>query len=86
MTYLFLTYTKEKINLTLSILSRRVVDTRYSICFKKKHYKTVNSVVTPICFGKGTKCMVIKAFDKSLYATIEDSIFSFEEIPEVQLK
>ena len=77
---------KEKINLTLAVLSRRLVDTGHSICFKKKHYKTVNSVGTPIYFGKGTKCMVIESFDKSLYATIEDSIFSLEEIPEVQLK
>lgn len=77
---------KEKINLTLAILSRRVVDTGHSICFKKKHYRTVNSVGTPIYFGKGTKCMIIEAFDKSLYATVEDSIFSLEEIPEVQLK
>ena len=61
---------KEKINLTLAVLSRRVVDTGHSICFKKKHYKTVNSVGTPIYFGKGTKCMVIEAFDKSLYATV----------------
>lgn len=77
---------KEKINLTLAVLSRRVVDTGHSICFKNKHYRTVNSVGTPIYFGKGTKCMVIEAFNKSLYATIEDSIFSLEEIPEVQLK
>ena len=77
---------KEKINLTLAVLSRRVVDTGHSICFKNKHYKTVNYVGTPIYFGKGTKCMVIEAFDKSLYATVEDCIFSLEEIPEVQLK
>ena len=77
---------KEKINLTLAVLSRRVVDTGHSICFKNKHYRTVNSVGTPIYFGKGTKCMVIEAFDKSLFATIEDSIFSLEEIPEVQAK
>ena len=77
---------KEKINLTLAVLSRRVVDTGHSIWCKKKHYRTVNSVGTPIYFGKGTKCMVIEAFDKTLYATVEDSIFSLEEIPEVQLK
>ena len=77
---------KEKINLTLAVLSRRVVDTGHSICFKNKHYRTVNSVGTPIYFGKGTKCMVIEAFDKSLFATVEDSIFSLEEIPEVQAK
>ena len=40
----------------------------------------------PVFFGKGTKCMVIEAFDKSLFATIEDHIFSLEEIPDIQLK
>lgn len=77
---------EQKINLTLAVLSRRIIDTGHSICFKKKHYRTVNSVGTPIYFGKGTKCMVIEAFDKSLFATVEDSIFSLEEISEVQMK
>ena len=74
----------QKINLTLAVLSRRTIDTGHSICFKKKFYRPVNCVNTPIYFGKGTKCMVIEAFDKSLYVTIEDSIFALEEIPEVQ--
>ena len=74
----------QKINLTLAVLSRRIVDTGHSICFKKKHYRTVNSVGTPIYFGKGTKAIVIESFDKKLYATVEDSIFALEEIPEVQ--
>lgn len=73
-----------KINLILSILSRRVVDTGHSICFKNKHYRPVNSHGTPIFFGKGTKCMVIESFDKSLYVTIDNCIFSLEEIPEFQ--
>ena len=73
-----------KINLTLAVLSRRVVDSGHSISFKRKYYRFVNCVGTPIYFGKGTKCMVIEAFDKSLYATVEDSIFSLEEIPKVQ--
>ena len=74
----------QKINLTLAVLSRRVVDTGHSICFKKNFYRPVNSVGTPIYFGKGTKCMVIEAFDKKLYATVEDSIFALEKIPKVQ--
>ena len=75
---------KEKLNLTLAVLTRRIVDTGHSIRFKNKYYRLVNSVGTPIYFGKGTKCMVIEAFDKSLYATIENSIFSLEEIPKTQ--
>ena len=74
----------QKINLTLAILSRRIIDTGHSICFKKKHYRPVNKVGTPIYFGKGTKCMVIESFDNSLYVTVEDSVFSLEEIPDVQ--
>lgn len=74
----------QKINLTLAILSRRVVDSGHSISFKKKHYRFVNCLGTPIYFGKGTKCMVIESFDKKLYATVEDSIFALEEIPEFQ--
>ena len=76
----------QKINLTLAVLSRRIVDTGHSICFKKNHYRLVNCVGTPIYFGKGTKCMVIEAFDKSLYATVEDSIFALEKIPEFQTR
>ena len=76
----------QKINLTLAVLSRRIVDTGHSICFKKKHYRLVNCVGTPIYFGKGTKCMVIETFDKKLFATVEDSIFALEEIPEFQAK
>ena len=74
----------QKINLTLAVLSRRVIDTGHSICFKKKHYRTINSIGTPIYFGKGTKALIIESFDKKLYATIENSIFALEEIPEVQ--
>ena len=76
----------QKINLTLAVLARRTIDTGHSICFKKKYYRPVNSVGTPIYFGKGTKCMVIKAFDNSLFVTVEDSIFALEEIPEIQAK
>lgn len=75
---------EQKINLILATLSRRTIDTGHSICFKKKYYKTVNSVGTPIYFGKGTKCMVIESFDKKLYATIEDNIFALEEVQKTQ--
>lgn len=77
---------EQKINLTLAVLSRRVVDTGHSISFRKKYYRFVNSHGTPIFYGKGTKCMVLEAFDKTLYATVESSIFALEEIPEVQAK
>lgn len=75
----------QKINLILAVLSRRVVDTGHCICFKQKYYRPINSLGTPIYFGKGTKCMVIESFDKSLYVTVENSIFCMEEVPKTQI-
>ena len=75
---------EKKINLTLAILTPRVVDSGHSIQFKKKYYRFVNSRGTPIFFGKGTKCMVLEALDGSLFATVEESIFALQEIPKKQ--
>ena len=76
----------EKINLILAILCKRVVDSGHSIKYNKHYYRFINRVGTPIYFNKGTKCIVIKAFDGNLYATVDNSVFALEEISEVQAK
>ena len=75
---------EDKINLILAVLAPRVIDKGHSIRYKNKYYRLVNSKGYPIFFCKGTKCMVIKSYDDKLYATIDENIFSLEEIPEVQ--
>lgn len=75
---------EEKINLTLSVITRRKVDSGHSIKFKNKYYRLVNSRNVPIYFSKGTNCMVIEAFDKKLFATIDENIFALQEIPKFQ--
>ena len=77
---------EEKINLTLAILCKRVVDSGHSIKYNNKYYRFVNKNCRPIYFNKGTKCIVIKALDGSLFATVDESIFALEEISEVQSK
>ena len=77
---------KPKINLILAILTSRVVDKGHAIKFKNKYYRFTNQHGYPIYFNKGTKCMVIQSFDNKMYATVDDSVFSLEEIPEVQSK
>ena len=77
---------KPKINLILAILTSRVVDKGHAIKFKNKYYRFTNQRGYPIYFNKGTKCMVIQSFDNKMYATVDDSVFSLEEIPEVQSK
>ena len=76
----------EKINLTLATLCKRVVDSGHSIKYNKHYYRFINRTGTPIYFNKGTKCIVIKAFDGNLYATVDNSVFALEEISEVQAK
>lgn len=75
---------EKKINLILSVLTKRVIDKGHSIKFKNNYYRLVNRASTPIYFNRGTKCIVIKSFDNKLYATVNDTVFALEEIPEVQ--
>ena len=77
---------KEKINLTLSVLTERVIDSGHSIKFNNKYYRLLNKNGIPIYFHKGTKSVVIKAFNGEMFATVEESIFALEEIPEYQEK
>ena len=77
---------KEKINLTLAVLCQRVVDSGHSIKYNNNYYRLINKVGRPIYFNKGTKCVVIKALNGELYATVDESIFALEKISEVQGK
>lgn len=77
---------EEKINLTLAVLFQRIVDSGHSIKYNNTYYRFINKVGRPIYFNKGTKCIVIKAFDGNLYATVDESIFALEKISEVQAK
>ena len=77
---------KEKINLTLAVLCQRVVDSGHSIKYNNNYYRLINKVGRPIYFNKGTKCVVIKALDGELFATVDESIFALEKISEVQAK
>ena len=77
---------EEKINLTLAVLCKRVVDSGHSIKYNNNYYRFINKNGTSIYFNKGTKCIIIKALDGSLFATVDESIFALEEIQETQAK
>ena len=73
---------KEKINLTLAGLTERTVDAGHAIQFEKKFYKMVDNKGMQTHYRKGTKVMLIKAFDRSLFACVNDKdIYALEEIP-----
>lgn len=71
----------ETINLTLSVLSQRTVDSGHSIKYHNKFYKTLDKDGNNIFYAKGTKCMVIKTLNGELYASFDKEIYLLEEIP-----
>lgn len=70
----------ETINLTLSVLSQRTVDSGHSIKYHNKFYKTLDKDGNNIFYAKGTKCMVIKTLNGELYASFDKEIYLLEEI------
>ena len=73
---------KEKINLTLAVLTERTVDAGHAIQFEKKFYKMIDNKGLQTHYRKGTKVMLIKAFDRSMFACVNDKdIYALEEIP-----
>ena len=78
---------KEKINLTLAVLTERTVDAGHAIQFEKKFYKMIDNKGMQTHYRKGTKVMLIKAFDRSLFACVNDKdIYALEEIPPHEYK
>ena len=74
---------EEKINLILAVLTERTVDSGHSIQFNKRYYRMMDERGMQVHYRKGTKVMVIQAFDGSLYCSVNDKdIYALDEIPE----
>lgn len=71
-----------RIDLILSVLSQRVINSGHSIKYKNKTYKTLDKNGNEIFYGKGTKCLVIETFNNQLYASVDNEIYALEEILE----
>jgi transposase len=72
---------KEKINLTLAVLTKRKVDDGHSVRFNNRFYRTVDGNGRPVYYYSGTKGLVVQAFDGSLFFCVGDNVRPLEEIP-----
>ena len=76
-----------EINLTLAVLTERTVDSGHCIQFKKQHYCMIDQHGMQTHYRKGTKVMVIQAYDGSLYCNVNDKdIYVLEAIPQHEPK
>lgn len=72
----------EKINLTLAVLDERTVDCGHALQFQNQHYRMLDGDGHQVHYRKGTKAMVIKAFDGSLFCCVNDrDIYALQAIP-----
>ena len=71
----------EKINLILAVLNERTVDCGHCIQFHHDYYRMLDSRGLQVHYRKGTKVMVIRAFDNSLYCCVNDrDIYALEKV------
>lgn len=74
---------EERINLTLAVLTERTVDSGHSVQFSNRYYRMMDGHGMQVHYRKGTKVMVIKALDGSMYCSVNDKdIYVLDEITE----
>jgi len=66
---------ESNINTILAILTPRKFDSGSSIKFKNDYYQAYDSNGKLTCFMNHTECLVIEAFNKELYITVDDHIY-----------
>ena len=73
---------EETINLTLAVLTERTVDCGHCIRFNGHYYRMLNERGIQEHYCKGTKAMVIQAFDGSLFCSVNDEkVYVLDAIP-----
>lgn len=73
----------EKINLTLAVLDERTIDCGHCISYRKAYYRLLDHNGRQVHYPRGTKVMVIQAFDGNLFCCVNDSmVYALEMIPE----
>lgn len=77
----------EKINLILAVLCERTVDAGHCLRHSNKYYRMIDCNGLQVHYRKGTKVMLIQAFDRNKYCCVNDKdIYALEEIPEHEAK
>ena len=70
---------KEKINYTLAVLTKRKIDNGNSIKYKNKYYQPfLNDELK--CFMPKTEVLVIKAFNNQLLVSVDEQILELKEL------
>lgn len=72
--------TVEKINLTLAVLSKRLIDNGNCIRYENRYWRLIDNNGQKANLRPKTQVRVIKAFDNTLYAACKETVFLMEEV------
>ena len=73
---------KDKIDLTLAVITERKVDNGHSIRIDNKYFRTLNSTGNIDYLKPKTEGLVVRTFSEKLLYCVDEHIFALEEIPE----
>ena len=68
------------INRTLAVCALRKFDSGSAVSDKNQLYQAVNEDGQLVCFKNHTECLVIVAFDKTMYVTVDDKVYLLSPI------
>ena len=71
---------KERINRILSVISERIIDNGHCAKYKKDYYIPADSNGIKSYFVPKTKCLMIEAFDGTLYMSIGEQVFLAQKV------
>lgn len=71
----------EKIDMTLSVITKRTVDSGHCIRFDNRYFRTLNGRGLAVNLVKKTDGLVIRTFSGNLFFSVDSDIFALEEIP-----
>lgn len=79
------TYTKEELDILLSIRIERTIDNASSIKYLNKYYQLINYTTSELTyFESGTKCTVVISYNKKLYGIIDGTLYIMVQVDEQQ--
>ncbi|MBG9368049.1 hypothetical protein I2503_08100 [Streptococcus mitis] len=75
----------QELNLILARVSQRVVHSGHHIRYQNKYYIPIDEKGKEIFFLRGTKALVLQAFDENIYLNIAEKTYQTKELLEHEL-
>jgi hypothetical protein len=73
---------KARLERILAVLTPRVIDSGHAVKYEGRLYMPTSATGNPVHFRKGSRGLVINAFDGKLFFTLGDKAYALTEIPE----